>query len=66
MSDITDRLVSFKKYEILKSFRYNLDCRSLRLMISFKSTLFNSFIYFSTMFRSEEATTLLVVTTIPL
>ena len=57
MSDVTERLVSFWKYEISKSFRYDLDCGSLGLIMSFKLTLFNSFIYFSIMFRLEKATT---------
>jgi len=66
ISSITERLVSFWKYRVFKSFKYVLDYGSLRLIISFKSISFNSFIYFSTMFRSKKAATLLVVIIIPL
>jgi len=55
--DITERLVSSRKYGILRIFRYNLNYRSFRLMMLSKFTLFNYFIYFFTMLRSEEAAT---------
>jgi len=55
--DITERLVSSRKYGIPRIFRYNLNYRSFRLITLFEFTLFNYFIYFFTMLRSEETAT---------
>lgn len=54
------------KYGISKILRYNFDCQSLELMTLFGSTSFSSFIYFSTILKSKETATLLVVIMISL
>ena len=58
MSNMIGRLVSSKKYEIPRIFRYDLNYKSFGSMTLFEFTLFNSFIYFFTMLRSKKATTL--------
>ena len=66
ISWITRKLLSSTKYEIPKVFKYDFNCGSLGLIILLELTLFRFFMYFSTTFKSEVATTLLVVTTISL
>ena len=59
--EIIIKLVFFRNFRNFKILRYNLDWGSQELIILFESILFNPFIYFSIMFRSNIATTLLVM-----
>jgi len=54
------------KYKIPRIFKYNFDQGNLGLITSLILTSLKSFIYFSTMFKSDDTTTLLVITIISL
>ena len=59
--EIIIKLVFFRNFRNFKILRYNLDWGSQELIILFESILFNPFTYFSIIFRSNIATTLLVM-----
>jgi len=66
ISGVMERLISSMNYKIPKILKQDFDCGSLGLITLFESILFKSFIYFSTMFKSESVATLLVIMTIPI
>ena len=62
MSNIIGKLISLIKYEIPRIFKYDFDQENLGLITSLILTSLRFFIYFSTMFNSDNTTTLLVIT----
>ena len=66
ISWVTKRLVSFTKYKIPKIFKYDFNYGSLEFITLLELTSFRFFMYFLTIFKSEIAATLLVITTISL
>jgi len=58
------KLVSLMKYGISRIFKYDFDQGNLGLITSLILTSLRFFIYFSTMFKSDDTTTLLVITII--